>query len=418
MFFSALRSSSHLLPRLCLLLVALVATFGIFSGTASAGVATNGIGVTTPRSGATLTDTATIKAKVSGAIARRTARVEVWVGANRVATDWAAPYTFNVDTTQLDDGKYQFRVRAVLKRGRKGGVSRSLTYSQLVKVYVANKTQTQAKKPTTTKTTTIKPAPTGPTTTPGVPAPTQPATTPPATGPAPEIAAITSGTAGWRTVFADEFNGTQLDRTKFNDQRDDWLKGGWAYSNLEDDQYMPANTTVSGGSLVQTIRKQRSPDGHNYTTGMVNTNKKFSFQYGYVEARINVPACDGCWPAFWMLPTQQGWPPEIDIFEFFDSDTDPHAYFSSHWKSTTADQEWTSAWSSPANLTNNWHTYGMRWTADGITSYVDGVAGPTLTGKAVPHEPMYMIIQQALGHGYNTPDGVQLKTDYLRVYQQ
>ncbi|MBJ7354142.1 MAG: family 16 glycosylhydrolase [Thermoleophilaceae bacterium] len=404
MFFSALRHSSHSLNRLAISLVVLVAAIGIFASSASAGIARNGIGVTSPRSGATLTDTAVIKARVGKAIARRTARVEVWVGSNRVATDWAAPYRFNVDTTQLEDGKYQFRVRAVLKKGHKGSTSRALTYSQLIAVYIANKKKTSAKKPTT-----VKPVPTAPTT---VPPP------PPAPTVDPTIAQITSGQAGWHTVFADEFNGTQLDRTKFNDQRDDWLKGGWAYSNLEDDQYMPANTTVSGGNLVQTIRKERSPDGHNYTTGMVNTNKRFSFQYGYVEARMNVPACDGCWPAFWMLPNQQGWPPEIDIFEFFDSDTDTHAYFSSHWKSTTADQEWTSVWSSPANLTNNWHTYGMRWTSEGITPYVDGVAGPTLTGKAVPHEAMYLIIQQALGHGYNTPDGVQLKTDYLRVYQQ
>jgi beta-glucanase (GH16 family) len=186
---------------------------------------------------------------------------------------------------------------------------------------------------------------------------------------------------------------------------------------MEGDWYMPANTTVSSGSLVQTIKKQPM-NGAAYTTGMVNTNKKFSFQYGYVEARMNVPACDGCWPAFWTLPAAVGWPPEIDIYEFFDSDTDTHAYFSSHWKSTTADQEWTSVWSSSANLTNSWHTYGMMWNADGITPYIDGVAGPTLTGKAVPHEAMYLIIQMALGKNYNTPDGANLKTDYLRVYQQ
>src|SRR3954453_6273502 len=119
MFFSALRSSSQVLSRLGLSLVVTTVALGLIAATASAGVANKGIGVTAPRSGATLTDDVVIKAKVSKALARRTARVEVWVGVNRIATDWAAPYRLNVDTTQLEDGKAQFRVRAVLKKGRK-----------------------------------------------------------------------------------------------------------------------------------------------------------------------------------------------------------------------------------------------------------------------------------------------------------
>jgi beta-glucanase (GH16 family) len=430
MFFSALRFRSHSSTRLGLSFVVLIAAIGIFSASASAGVANNGIGVTTPRSGATLSDTAVIKAKVSKSIARRTARVEVWVGSDRVATDWSAPYRFKVDTTQLEDGKVQFRVRAVLKKSRTGGASRALTFSQLIAVYIANRKQAQAKKQTT-----VLPAPTAPTSTPTAPTstPTEPTTvpgplptppttvppttTPPATSGDPAIADIVSGAAGWRTTFDDEFSGSLLDRTKFNDQRDDWIKGGSPYNGMEGDWYMPANTTVAGGSLVQTIKKQ-SMNGAAYTTGMVNTNHKFSFQYGYVESRMKVPACDGCWPAFWTLPNTVGWPPEIDIYEFFDSDTDRHAYFSSHWKSTTADQEWTSVFSSNAALTDAWHTYGMMWTPDYIQPYVDGVAGPKLTGKAVPHEAMYLIIQMALGKNYNTPDGANLQTDYLRVYQQ
>jgi hypothetical protein len=212
MFFSALRSSSRSLSRSGLLLVALVATFCVLFAAASAGAATNGIGVTTPRSGATLTDTAVIKAKVSRAIAPTTARVEVWVGVNRVATDWAAPYNFNVDTTQLDDGKYEFRVRAVLKRGSGGSTSRSRTYSRMIKVYVANRTQAKPKKPTTTVTPTAATSiptgatstPTGATSTPGpLPTPTEPTSTPPpADTTAPNPASIVSGAAGWRTVFA------------------------------------------------------------------------------------------------------------------------------------------------------------------------------------------------------------------------
>ena len=33
-------------------------------------------------------------------------------------------------------------------------------------------------------------------------------------------------------------------------------------------------------------------------------------------------------------------------------------------------------------------------------------------------ESMYLILQQTVGKGYNTPDAVSLLTDYVRVYQQ
>ena len=98
---------------------------------------------------------------------------------------------------------------------------------------------------------------------------------------------------------------------------------------------------------------------------------------------MRVPACDGCWPAFWMLPAQVGWPPEIDIFEFFDSDTDKHAYLSTHW-GTQTDHRYQSAWSSDRLLTDDWHTYGMLWTETGVQSFIDGVAGPRFTRRGSP----------------------------------
>ncbi|MGH2960340.1 MAG: Ig-like domain-containing protein, partial [Solirubrobacterales bacterium] len=128
----------------------LASALAILTPEASAGVAGGGIGVTTPRSGATLTDTAVIKAKVGKGLAKRTKRVEVWLGSKRVATDSSAPYHFNVDTRQLDDGKYQFRVKAVLRKSRQGGTSRSYSFSQIIKVIIANskKKSSTPKKPT------------------------------------------------------------------------------------------------------------------------------------------------------------------------------------------------------------------------------------------------------------------------------
>ncbi|TNY03277.1 glycoside hydrolase family 16 protein, partial [Escherichia coli] len=58
-----------------------------------------------------------------------------------------------------------------------------------------------------------------------------------------------------------------------------------------------------------------------YTSARIHTNGKVSFTYGKVEARLQLPAGAGIWPAFWALGTDlaaAGWPKagEIDIMEF------------------------------------------------------------------------------------------------------
>ena len=56
-------------------------------------------------------------------------------------------------------------------------------------------------------------------------------------------------------------------------------------------------------------------NGYNYTSGMVASKAPSTFQYGYAEARVKAPAGQGLWPAFWTLPQDGSWPPEIDIME-------------------------------------------------------------------------------------------------------
>jgi len=137
---------------------------------------------------------------------------------------------------------------------------------------------------------------------------------------------------GWELVWADEFDGETLDRTKWKPEESCWGGGNnerQCYTDRE------ANVAVENGFLYLKARKEtftgpdRPPEialdpnpevTREYTSGKVRTRRLHSWKYGRIEARAKVPAGQGTWVAFWMLPEDNaygGWPlsGEIDIME-------------------------------------------------------------------------------------------------------
>ncbi|MGH2959419.1 MAG: glycoside hydrolase family 16 protein, partial [Solirubrobacterales bacterium] len=203
---------------------------------------------------------------------------------------------------------------------------------------------------------------------------------------------------------------------------DDWLKNGIPYSDLEGAGYLSSNVTVANGTLNLST-SSRAAAGFNQSTGSVNTNKKFAFQYGYIEARILVPACAGCWPAFWMLPSADHWPPEIDIIEFFDTSKQVIPYSAVHWPVAGAAKEQYFSQrlqtSDADNYIGTWHTYAMLWTRDLVQFYVDGNLGPQFNVPGqIPHLPMYPILQLAVGAGHRPSAGSTMQVDHVRAWQR
>ena len=167
-----------------------------------------------------------------------------------------------------------------------------------------------------------------------------------------------------------------------------------------------------------------------YASGMITTQFSFSQQYGYFEMRAKLPAGKGLWPAFWLLPVNKAWPPEIDALEAFGS-PNPQGeggltmiHYGSH---TLTSAENCGGWHDVGvNITQAFHTYGVDVEPTGITYFFDGKPYTTCPANSAVTGPLYMIVNLAVGGTGSwpgTPNAsnvwpAYLYVDYVRAYQK
>jgi beta-glucanase (GH16 family) len=134
--------------------------------------------------------------------------------------------------------------------------------------------------------------------------------------------------------------------------------------------------------------------------------------------RADMPDDQGAWPAFWLLPEDGSWPPELDVVEM--RGQDPNTVHVTVHSNETGKQTSVTTPVSVAS-TEGFHTYGVLWQEDEIVWYFDDVAVARADTPSDMHEPMYMLVNLAVGGMAGTPDedladGSQMKIDYIRAY--
>lgn len=178
--------------------------------------------------------------------------------------------------------------------------------------------------------------------------------------------------------------------------------------------------SIDGGVLE--ITAQRTPmsvgtsiEGYPYVSGLISTQPSFSQTYGYFEMRAELPQGKGLWPAFWMLPKDDSWPPELDVVE---SIGDPsHVYMTAHSK-----QE--KSLGVEARITPHvFHTFAVSWDRRDLIWYIDGGEAGRVPTPEDMHKPMYMLANLAVGGNWpGAPDAstrfpAKLMIDYIRAYR-
>ncbi|WP_308238211.1 family 16 glycosylhydrolase [Phenylobacterium sp. J367] len=157
--------------------------------------------------------------------------------------------------------------------------------------------------------------------------------------------------------------------------------------------------------------------GYDYTSGFISTKETFAQTYGYFEMRADIPDAAGAWPAFWLIPADGSWPPELDVMEALTSD--PRGLWTTE-HSSVGGHSANGMLSFVPDSADGFHTYGALWTATEITWYIDGVEVFSRPTPADMHKPMFMIANLALGGWGGAINDAQLpaefKIDYIRAY--
>lgn len=196
-------------------------------------------------------------------------------------------------------------------------------------------------------------------------------------------------------------------------------------SNKEAEYYSDDSVGVNPFSLANGVLDIAATPGSNplnlpYNSGVISTAASFAQQYGYFEARLDLPAGQGFWPAFWLLPASGLWPPEIDILEFLGHDpTTAYASVRSGASGST-----TIPIRHLPDLSTGFHTYGLNWQAETITWTIDGNPVAQIATPADMHQPMYMLLNLAVGGAGSWPGPTDpskpvahMLIDYVRAWQ-
>jgi beta-glucanase (GH16 family) len=231
------------------------------------------------------------------------------------------------------------------------------------------------------------------------------------------------------TFFSDFATATTLDTTQWRP-----FVGQHGSINQELQAYVASEVkVVPGRGLVLQTDKQQLWE-HPFISGEVTTQGQFSQTYGRFEILGKMPQANGLWPAFWLVPANNIWPPEIDIVEYIyapwghlpsrERHRASYPEASLHWvdeagarqaigQGNHSDvpyfdtyEDWNQT-NPPANLGEaftGYHKYAIDWRPDSLVWFIDDTAVFCVVdapdaAKRIPDLPMFILLNDAITAG-------------------
>ena len=255
---------------------------------------------------------------------------------------------------------------------------------------------------------------------------------------------LTSSTMAWSVeeenplLWSQEFNeksGSKPDPKYWNYD----LGDGRGWGNRELQLYTNVNAKTTGRGVLAITARQISPKTKQicyygyceWSSARITTKNKVWIKYGTIEARIQMPAGKGSWPAFWMLGQnidEVSWPNsgEIDITEGLGR-TPFLVYATIHGPGYFGGNSIGVRHLNVKKLSDGFHTYGINWSENAIEWTFDGEvifkqSKDSIAPRAwVFNQPFSLILNVAMGGefggeiGKDSKSGLQMKVNWIRV---
>lgn len=251
-----------------------------------------------------------------------------------------------------------------------------------------------------------------------------------------------------KLTFADDFNGSLVDHRRWNTgdinnsvedrtlignaEREVYLDPDWLGMYIQPISQADGVLRFTANPLPDHARalvrarvaalppERRTPvlDALAYSSGRVSTRGRFSQLYGYFEMRARFSAGRGLWPAFWLLPADGSWPPEIDVMEVLGHEPDK-VYTTVH--SSAMPKQGADTKADPTS--DGYHRYGVMWGPATIDFYLDGAKIQSMKTPPDAHKPMYITANLAVGgHWPGDPDAstrfpATMDIDYIHAWR-
>ncbi len=204
----------------------------------------------------------------------------------------------------------------------------------------------------------------------------------------------------WKLVWHDEFDGTELDETKWGFRLNFWGQRFKTFTTegveLDDNSHIRLHMIKKGddyyspllqtGSLTYDMPKE---DNGFWPFGEAE-KPKFMHRYGYYEIRCRLPKNRGWHAAFWLQAPGVGSHPnprfagvECDIMENYRQHVDGKMIGGTIWGGIgkNIDMSGHFVWDYEETA-DGWHYYGVDWSPDGYVFYADGKE----IGRVLPPE--------------------------------
>ena len=253
----------------------------------------------------------------------------------------------------------------------------------------------------------------------------------------------------WEMVWSDEFDGTELDRSKW-DYRMSMMRQPWqawtdkgvhldgnsncVFTLMMDENGNPVSSQLQTGYNFMDQPTEPTKFGNDFLQWPIGKLKESMYLHGhgYYECRCRLQQKLGWWTAFWIQspiigasldPAVSG--VEIDVMESFrPGKVNGHNVFTGGYG---LDSKRAKIGGMDGVSTDEFHRFGVLWDETGYTFFVDGVEDGKITEHLTARPEFILISTEVRGYRFEDhkpiPEayenqGDTFLVDYVRVFEK